>query len=219
MRLSYSGPSIHLTVRGLGCQRGGRVLFSGLDLDLAPGDLVTLTGANGSGKSTLMRMLSGLSPVEEGNIAFSGGGEQDAAHTFLHYHGHREGLRDALTAHENLVFATTLLGGRAEDAGPALERMGARRLANLPVRVLSAGQRRRVALARLLAAPRPLWLLDEPLAALDVAGQALVAELVGEHVAAGGSALVATHQPMNITGRTLTLGGAGFGGAGSERGR
>lgn len=207
MRLSYSGPSIYLTVRGFGCQRGGRVLFSGLDLDLAPGDLVTLTGPNGSGKSTLMRMLAGLAPAEEGSMVFSGREELDAMHTFLHYHGHREGLRDALTARENLAFAVTLLGGRAEDALPALERMGVRRLADLPVRVLSAGQRRRVALARLLAAPRPLWLLDEPLAALDVAGQTLVGELVSEHITAGGSALVATHQPMTITGRALTLGG------------
>ena len=183
------------------------MLFAGLDLDLGPGDLVTLTGPNGSGKSTLMRMLAGLAAVEEGKVVFAGSGEEGAAYTLLHYHGHREGLRDALTARENLVFATTLLGGQAAHADAALERMGAKRLADLPVRVLSAGQRRRVALARLLAAPRPLWLLDEPLAALDVAGQALVASLVGEHIAAGGAALVATHQPLDIKGRELVLGG------------
>lgn len=183
------------------------MLFAGLDFALAPGELITLTGPNGSGKSTLMRMISGLTPLEEGELSFSGHDADTNPLTQLHYHGHREGLRDALTPRENLTFAAALLGGTADAVIPALERLGAGRLADIPVRVLSAGQRRRVALARLLAAPRPIWLLDEPLAALDVAGQGLVAALVAEHVAAGGSALVATHQPLGISGKELMLGG------------
>lgn len=198
---------ITLTAAALGCRRGARVLFDNLDFTLAAGTLVTLTGPNGSGKSTLMRILAGLTPRESGSVTVTGGGEDIEPASLMHYHGHREGLRDALTARENLAFATALLGGTEKSVLPALDRLGARRLADLPVRVLSAGQRRRVSLARLVAAPRPLWLLDEPLAALDVAGQALVSELIGDHIAAGGSALVATHQPLAISDRTLTLGG------------
>lgn len=200
-------PPVVLAASGLGCRRGGRVLFADLTFTLQPGTLVTLTGPNGSGKSTLMRILADLTPREDGTVTVSGGGEDSEPQAMIHYHGHREGLREALTARENLAFATVLLGGTEADVLPALDRMGARRLADLPVRVLSAGQRRRVALARLIAAPRPVWLLDEPLAALDVAGQALVAELIGDHVGRGGSVLVATHQPLAISDRTLTLGG------------
>lgn len=184
------------------------MLFSGLDFDLAPGEMTTLTGPNGSGKSTMMRIVAGLTPLEDGKVSLSGSADDDHPQGQIHYHGHRESLRDALTAAENLTFATLLLGGSRDGVLPALERLGARRLADLPVRVLSAGQRRRVALARLLSAPRSIWLLDEPLAALDVAGQDLVASLIREHVGNGGSALVATHQPLGITGRSLTLGGA-----------
>ena len=200
-------PPVTLTVAGLSCRRGTRLLFSGLDFALEPGTLTTLTGPNGAGKSTMMRIVAGLTPLEDGTVTLSGAGEDREPQSMMHYHGHREALREALTARENLAFATILLGGSAEAVLPALDRLGARRLADLPVRVLSAGQRRRVALARLIAAPRPVWLLDEPLAALDVAGQTLVADLIGAHVRAGGSALVATHQPLGLTGRTLTLGG------------
>jgi heme exporter protein A len=197
-----------LIVERLGCQRGGRMLFRDLSFRLDSGDLVTLTGPNGSGKSTMMRIVAGLTPLEEGSVRLEGAGEDtDPAH-HLHYHGHREALRDALTARENLTFATALLGGDVAAVPAALERLGARRLADLPVRVLSAGQRRRVALCRLITVPRTLWLLDEPLAALDVAGQALVAELIAEHVGNGGAALVATHQPLGITGKVLDLGTA-----------
>lgn len=183
------------------------MLFSGLDLTLEPGRLLTLTGPNGSGKSTLMRILAGLDAPDAGRV-FHTGYDEGERRAGLHYYGHRDGLRDALSARENVAFATVLLGGGGSSVPDALARMGASRLIDLPVRVLSAGQRRRVALARLLTAPRPLWLLDEPLTALDAAGQALIAALVGEHLAGGGAALVATHQPLGIDGETLRLGGS-----------
>lgn len=154
-----------------------------------------------------MRILAGLDAADAGTIRHAGD-EDGGGPARLHYYGHRDGLREALSVRENLEFSTTLLGGGGLDIDVALMRMGARRLADLPVRVLSAGQRRRAALARLLTAPRRLWLLDEPLTALDVAGQALVAELIGAHLAGGGGALVATHQPLGLDGETLRLGGA-----------
>lgn len=195
-----------LEARGLAVRRGYRLLFEGLDLDLAPGEILQLTGPNGTGKSTLMRIIAGFSQADAGEIRWSDLGEDDEQAMLLHYHGHREGLREALTPTENLAFSAGLLGGAAVSIPAALERLDAGTLADLPVQVLSAGQRRRVALARLLVAPRPVWLLDEPLAALDTAGQALVAELLADHAAAGGMAIVATHQPLGIDVRHLELG-------------
>jgi len=198
---------LRLEARGLTIRRGYRLLFEALDLDLGAGDVLQLTGPNGAGKSTLMRILARFSQPDAGSIRWPGLGEDDEVATLLHYHGHREGLREALTPAENLAFAAGILGGDATRILTALERLGADSLADLPVQVLSAGQRRRVALARLLVAPRPVWLLDEPLAALDVAGQALVGDLIAAHVLAGGMAIVATHQPLGIAVRQLTLGG------------
>lgn len=198
-----------LEARGLTIRRGFRLLFEGLDVSLARGEILQLSGPNGAGKSTLMRALAGFSAADEGRILWRGVPEEIESATLLHYHGHREGLREALTPRENLAFAAALLGGDKTRIDPALARLEASRLADLPVQVLSAGQRRRVALARLLVAPRPVWLLDEPLAALDVAGQVLVSELLAEHAAQGGMALVATHQPLNIEVRHLRLGEMG----------
>ena len=197
-----------LRAQGLSCRRGERVLFSGLDVTLLPGRLTALTGPNGSGKSTLMRILAGLDAPDSGQVQHANDDDREGR-SCLHYYGHRDGLREALSARENVEFLTVLLGGGGLNAKDALARLGAARLIDLPVRVLSAGQRRRVALARLLTAPRPLWLLDEPLTALDAAGQALIADLVREHIAGGGSALVATHQALGVGGDTLRLGGAG----------
>lgn len=187
-------------------RRGARRLFEGLDLALQPGEAMQLAGPNGAGKSTLMRVLAGLLTPDSGTVTWENLPEEREPAGLIHYHGHREGLREALTPRENLAFSAAILGGAAEAIEPALARLGALALADLPVHVLSAGQRRRVALARLLVAPRPIWLLDEPLAALDIAGQALVAELVAEHLAGGCLAILATHQPLEIPVTRVTLG-------------
>lgn len=197
-------PSLH--GRGLAIRRGPRFLFRNLELALSPGDVVQLTGPNGSGKSTLLRLLAGFSPPDAGTVTMEGAGEADAA-TLIQYFGHREGLRAALTARENLAFLASLLGGDPGRIPDALARLGISRLADLPVRVLSEGQRRRVALSRLLLAPRPIWLLDEPLASLDVEAIEIVSALIADHAAAGGSALVATHQPLSARTRVLDLAG------------
>ena len=197
---------LSLDARGLTIRRGFRLLFEGLDVSLGRGEILQLSGPNGSGKSTLMRALAGFSHADEGRVSWRGVPEEIEPATLVHYHGHRDGLREALTPRENLAFAAALLCGDERYIEPALVRLDAGRLMDLPVQVLSAGQRRRVALARLLVAPRPVWLLDEPLAALDVAGQKLVSELLADHAARGGMALVATHQPLEIEVRHLKLG-------------
>jgi heme exporter protein A len=197
---------LRFEARGLTIRRGFRLLFENLDLDLASGEILQLSGPNGVGKSTLMRLLAGILRPDSGNIRWHGVPEEREPATLLHYHGHREGLRDALSPRENLAFAAGILGGACLPIEDALEQVGAGALMDLPVQVLSAGQRRRVALARLLVASRPVWLLDEPLAALDTAGQALVDRLLASHVASGGMAIVATHHPLGIPVRHLVLG-------------
>lgn len=187
-------------------RRGYRLLFEGLDIDVGAGEVLQLTGANGSGKSTLMRVLAGFTAPDAGVVLWNGLSPEEAPGSILHYHGHREGLREALTPRENLAFAAGILGGDVARIPAALAALDAASLIDLPVQVLSAGQRRRVALARLLVAPRAFWLLDEPLAALDVAGQALVGRLIADHAAAGGMAIVATHQPLGVAVRHLELG-------------
>lgn len=198
--------NLRLVASGLAVRRGPRFLFRGLDVSLVPGQVMQLTGPNGSGKSTLLRLLAGFSPPDAGTVRLESAGEE-ATGSFLHYFGHREGLRPALTARENLTFLAGLLGGDETRIPEALSKLGVSRLIDLPVRVLSEGQRRRVALARLLVIDRPIWLLDEPLASLDVEAIATVSALIAEHAQAGGMALVATHQPLAATNATLDLAG------------
>lgn len=199
---------LRLEARGLSMRRGHRMLFRDLDLDLERGSVLQLSGPNGAGKSTLMRILAGFVRPDSGILRWTGAPDDADIATSLHYHGHRDGLREALTPTENLTFAAGILGGDVGLISSALECLGAASLADLPVQVLSAGQRRRVALARLLVAPRPVWLLDEPLAALDVAGQRLVDGMLDHHIRQGGMAIVATHQPLGIDMHSLVLGGA-----------
>jgi heme exporter protein A len=190
----------------LTCRRGGRVIFDGLSFRLANGEAIALTGRNGAGKSSLIAMLCGRLRSEAGVIRLAGLGDAPLAEA-AHLVGHRDGLKSALTAAENLRFAQDVLGSRAAAPDEALAAVGLPHVGALPVGYLSAGQRRRVALARLLVSARPLWLLDEPLAALDAGSQAMLAGLMQAHLAAGGAILAATHGPLGLDGaRELRIG-------------
>lgn len=195
MTSSSSFTPLRLEAHHLALRRGYRLLVEALTFSLGGGELLQLSGANGVGKSTLLRALAGFLKPEAGEIRWLGGAE-DGGQAHIHYLGHKDGLRGALTPVENLRFAAGLLGGNVADIPAVLAEMGAARLADLPVDVLSAGQKRRVALARLLLVPRPVWLLDEPLNALDAAGQSLLLSLLARHIAQGGMVIAATHHPL-----------------------
>jgi heme exporter protein A len=195
---SESGVTNLLALRDLGCARDGRWLFRHLTLELPSGAALELTGPNGSGKSTLLRTVAGLDEPQAGAV-------QCAPHLYL---GHRSGLSSLLTVAANLRWYAELQGV-TPDLDRVLNRVGLAGYAEIPCRSLSAGQLRRVALARLCLGGAPLWLLDEPLTALDASGQALVTDLIAEHLARGGAALWSTHQPLGVPGaRQLTLGSA-----------
>lgn len=197
---------MQLAVDNLACRRAGRRVFDGLSFALGPGEALAVTGRNGAGKSTLIAALAGLLRPDAGEIRTAGIGESILPEC-LHLVGHRDGLKGSLSAAENLRFAADLLGDPFFSPTDALARVGLPGAASLPVAYLSAGQRRRVALARLLVAARPLWLLDEPLTALDAAGQRLLAEIMAEHLAGGGLVLAATHAALPLDGaRELRLG-------------
>lgn len=189
--------------RGLSLWRGDRCLFRDLDFQLSSGQWLHVSGSNGSGKTTLLRVLCGLSLAESGDILWNGQKVDRARfdyHRSMMYMGHREGLKGDLTPEENLHFDYQLrdrdAAGRIEQA---IERMGLQRCRKLPTRYLSAGQRRRAALARVVVSNVPLWILDEPFANLDVKGRELVEEVVSEHVCNGGMAIMAAHHDMKVT--------------------
>lgn len=191
--------------------RGERRLFSGIDLAVAPGEWLHLQGENGAGKTSLLRILVGLTPPAEGEIRWNGEPIRHLAEDYrrdMLYLGHHGAIKEELTALENLALGAALDGtALAErDALAALWRMGLKGREELPVRVLSQGQKRRVLLARLLAKKAVLWVLDEPFTALDVKAVAMLAALIGEHLAAGGMAVLTSHQTMPIAGgKTLQL--------------
>jgi heme exporter protein A len=195
---------MHLTGSGLSAVRGGRTVFTGVSFSLLAGQSLAVTGANGAGKSTLLRLIAGLLTPAAGSIILDPAGEGGIG-TRIHYLGHLDGLKTALTVRQNLEFWRTLWKGSAVE--PALARVDLAALADLPVDVLSTGQKRRVAIARLLIAPRPLWLLDEPATALDAAAEATLGRIIGEHLAGGGMAVVATHRDLPLAPMaTLALG-------------
>jgi len=185
-----------LVVEGLSCSRGGRSLFQGLSFGLSRGQAILVTGPNGAGKTSLLRLVAGLLVPTAGRIALEG--SDGTVGEASHFVGHLDAVKGALTAGENLVFGRALLGGGDTSIELALERFGIGALQDLPAQVFSAGQRRRLALARLLVAPRPIWLLDEPTTALDTSGQQMLARLMAEHRAGGGVIVAATHATLDL---------------------
>jgi len=199
---------MRLSAENIGLERGGRQLFAGLSFEVGDGEALVVVGPNGAGKSSLLRAIAGFLPLSAGSIGLSGGDAEATLGEQAHYLGHADSLKGALTAGENLAFWAGVLGdgsGRPRWLA-ALTRLGLPHVADFPVRALSAGQKRRVALARLIVARRPLWLLDEPTTALDVASQVLFAAIMREHLADGGLIVAATHAPLGLEARTLELG-------------
>ena len=173
--------------------RGMRAVVRGISLIAGRGDALILTGRNGVGKTTLLRAIAGFLPLAGGRVFLEGGGEDGAVGESCHYVGHLNGVKRSLTVTETLQFYAKFLGGAPDRVDDAAARLGLGDLGNVPAGYLSAGQKRRLALARLICAPRPVWLLDEPTVSLDVASQALLASIVNEHLEAGGIVLAATH--------------------------
>ncbi len=191
-----------LTAENLACERGGRLLFSGLDIHLEAGNLMLVEGTNGSGKTSLLRILCGLAQPSEGVVRWRGEEIGKARERFcaeLMYLGHNHGVKGDLTPYENLRIARDLAGAKsAVTLDEALDDAGLAGFEDVPARTLSAGQRRRVALARLLVVRARLWVLDEPFTALDAHGVLLVEKMLDRHLQQGGMALVSTHQPVCV---------------------
>lgn len=187
----------------LTCLRGERLVFQTLSFRARAGEALLLTGPNGSGKSSLLRLMAGLLAPAAGRLTWDGAAiadDRESHRARLHYVGHLDALKPALTVVENLAFYAALHGKPADDA--ALDRAVAQfrldQLVDTPARFLSQGQRRRAALARVLAAPAPLWLLDEPTLALDDASLAALGTVLTDHLAAGGHVVAATHAPIAV---------------------
>jgi len=190
------------------CARGGREVFSGLSFEAAAGEALAVVGPNGSGKTSLLRLIAGLLAPASGLIKLEGGDKELTLSEQAHYLGHRDALKPALSVSENLRFWRDYLGGAITNSAESLATVELDHAAQLPAAFLSAGQRRRLSLARLLTVQRPVWLLDEPTNALDTAGQKLFATLMGDHLARGGVIIAATHAPLGIPARTLRVGDA-----------
>lgn len=200
-----------MEIEDLALARGGRGLFSGLTLNLRAGEACALTGRNGAGKTSLLRAVAGLIAPESGRIGFGDTDPTEARARGLHLLGHLDGLKSGRTAREELDFWTRWNGGTAEAGASAARRLEIVPLLDLEIRRLSAGQRRRLALARLLSAPRPLWLLDEPLSPLDSGWRARFGEIMAEHLAGGGLILAAIHDPLPVPAQAVDIRADGAG--------
>jgi heme exporter protein A len=197
---------MRLSATDLACRRGGREVFAGVSFSVAGGESLTIRGRNGAGKSSLLRMAVGLVRIAGGRLALEGGDPELTIGEQAHYLGHLDALKPSLSVEENLRFWSDFLGAAAVDLGEPLRAVGLDALADLPAAYLSAGQRRRLSIARLLAVKRPLWLLDEPTSTLDAAAQMKLGEIMRAHLAGGGIMLAATHSPLQLEGtRELNL--------------
>jgi heme exporter protein A len=197
---------MRLTGTDLRCERGGRVVFDGLRFSLSTGELLELTGPNGSGKSSLLRLIAGLNEASAGRLALEGGHDELAIGQQAHLVAHQDAVKQVLTVAENLAFWQGFMGGG--DVAAALAAFDLARLAGFPAGLLSAGQKRRLALARLVLVPRVLWLLDEPTVGLDAASRASLAEVMTAHLGRGGMIIAATHASLGLEPhQRLDLGG------------
>jgi heme exporter protein A len=198
-----AGPSpevrlMRLAAVNLACHRGGRDVFAGVNFAVGAGEALAITGRNGAGKSSLLRTIVGLVRIAQGSLTLEGGDPELTIAEQAHYLGHQDALKPSLSVQENLGFWADFLGHKAADARAALAAVGLDPLADLPAAYLSAGQRRRLSIARLRAVKRPIWLLDEPMSTLDAAAQERLAGLMRVHLAEGGLIVAATHGPLGI---------------------
>jgi heme exporter protein A len=198
---------LELVCQDVAAERGGRTVFEGVSAAVSGGQVLLLTGPNGAGKTTLLRLIAGLLAPLAGRVMLHGVSNEVPLAESVHLLGHLSGVKRDLTVGENLAFWCRYLGGQADAVGPALDRLGLHSLADVPASYLSAGQQRRLALARLVVAERPVWLLDEPGVALDQAGMGALTDLVHRHVERGRIVVAATHQPLGFrNARELALG-------------
>ncbi len=195
-----------ITATALTVSRGERMLFRDLSFHIAPGEAVALTGANGAGKTTLLRTLAGFIRPDAGTVAFADIEPAEARASHIHWLGHMDGLKTGRRAREELEFQARWSGANDEGIAAAIAGLALEPLLDLEVRKLSAGQRRRLAFARLIAAPRPLWLLDEPFAPLDARWRAALGLMMQAHLDRGGAILAAVHDPLPVAARALDIG-------------
>ena len=188
---------MQLRAESLACNRGGREVFRDLSFGLSTGDAMVVTGRNGVGKSSLLRMIAGLVRIAAGRLILEGGEPDIPIGEQAHYLGHQDALKPTLTVGENLQFWSRFLGD-GRPVAPALEAVDLEPLTNLPAAYLSAGQRRRLSIARLLAVPRLIWLLDEPTSSLDAPSQNRLAELMHDHMVKGGMIIAAAHGSIGL---------------------
>jgi len=187
---------ISLAAHDVSCQRGGRLLFEGLSFSLSPGEALLVTGPNGAGKTSLLRMIAGLLPLHGGR--FEAGDRATPLPELCHYVGHLNGIKGSLSLAENVAFWADFLGGGTGDLETVFQDFGLGSIETLPAGLLSAGQKRKLSLMRLFAAPRPIWLLDEPSVSLDRASVTVLGKAVAKHLAEGGIAVVASHTPLKV---------------------